>query len=327
MTLIIFIIFIALIFEFINGFHDTANAIAMSVSTRALPPKVAVVYSGVLNFIGAVSSTAVAKSIGGKIADPMHIQHGSIIVIAALISAIIWNLLTWYLGIPSSSSHTLIGSIAGAVIFGAGIHSINWAGFIDIIKALIASPILAFIVGFILIKILKFIFKEARPQPTNRGFRLFQIVTAGLTSFSHGGNDGQKTMGIIVFALVVGGFKTNLDVPLWVQVICAATMGVGTMVGGWRIIKTVGGKIFKIQPIHGFTADLSSFAVMQGATLLGLPVSTTHVTSSSVLGVGSANHFRGVKWGTAIRILIAWVITLPISAAIAGILVSIFKLF
>lgn len=327
MTLIIFIIFIALIFEFINGFHDTANAIAMSVSTRALPPKIAVVYSGVLNFIGAVSSTAVAKSIGGKIADPMHIHNGSIIVIAALISAITWNLLTWYFGIPSSSSHTLIGSIAGAVIFGSGLHSINWSGFADIIKALIASPILAFIVGFILMKILKFIFKNARPQPTNRGFRLFQIVTAGLTSFSHGGNDGQKTMGIIVFALIVGGYRTSLDVPLWVQVICALTMGVGTMVGGWRIIKTVGGKIFKIQPIHGFTADLSSFTVMQGATFLGLPVSTTHVTSSSVLGVGSANHFRGVKWGTAIRIIVAWVITLPISAAIAGILVSIFKLF
>lgn len=327
MTLIIFIIFIALIFEFINGFHDTANAIAMSVSTRALPPKIAVVYSGVLNFIGAVSSTAVAKSIGGKIADPMHIHNGSIIVIAALISAITWNLLTWYFGIPSSSSHTLIGSIAGAVIFGSGIHSINWSGFADILKALIASPILAFIVGFILMKILKFIFKNARPQPTNRGFRLFQIVTAGLTSFSHGGNDGQKTMGIIVFALIVGGYRTSLDVPLWVQVICALTMGVGTMVGGWRIIKTVGGKIFKIQPIHGFTADLSSFTVMQGATFLGLPVSTTHVTSSSVLGVGSANHFRGVKWGTAIRIIVAWVITLPISAAIAGILVSIFKLF
>lgn len=327
MTLILVIIFFALIFEFINGFHDTANAIAMSVSTRALSPKIAVVYSGILNFVGAVSSTAVAKSIGGKIADPLHIQHGSIVVLAALISAIIWNLLTWYFGIPSSSSHTLIGSIAGAVIFGSGIHSINWAGFSSIIEALIASPILAFIVGFILMKILKFLFKNARPQPTNRGFRTVQILTAGLTSFSHGGNDGQKTMGIIVFALVVGGFKHNLDVPFWVQVICAVTMALGTMVGGWRIIKTVGGKIFKIQPIHGFTADLSSFTVMQGATLLGLPVSTTHVTSSSVLGVGTANKIRGVHWGTAIRIIVAWVITLPISAAIAGILVSIFKLF
>lgn len=327
MTLIIVIIFFALIFEFINGFHDTANAIAMSVSTRALSPKIAVVYSGILNFVGAVSSTAVAKSIGGKIADPMHIKHGSIIVLAALVSAIIWNLLTWYFGIPSSSSHTLIGSIAGAVIFGSGLHSINWAGFGSIIEALITSPILAFIVGFILMKILKVLFKNARPQPTNRGFRTIQILTAGLTSFSHGGNDGQKTMGIIVFALVVGGFKHNLDVPFWVQVICAVTMAFGTMVGGWRIIKTVGGKIFKIQPIHGFTADLSSFTVMQGATLLGLPVSTTHVTSSSVLGVGSANKFRGVQWGTAVRIIVTWVITLPISATLAGILVSIFKLF
>ncbi|WEG14791.1 inorganic phosphate transporter [Pullulanibacillus sp. KACC 23026] len=327
MTLIITIIFFALIFEFINGFHDTANAIAMSVSTRALSPKIAVVYSGIINFIGAVSSTAVAKSIGGNIADPMNIKHGSMIVIAALISAIIWNLLTWYFGIPSSSSHTLIGSIAGAVIMGSGLHSVNWAGFSTIIEGLLISPVLAFIVGFIVMKILKLLFRKARPQPTNRGFRLVQILTAGLTSYSHGGNDGQKTMGIIVFALVVGGFKTNLDVPLWVQIICALTMALGTMVGGWRIIKTVGGKIFKIQPIHGFASDFTSFAVMQTATHFGLPVSTTHVTSSSVLGVGSANHFRSVRWGTAIRILIAWVITLPISAILAGVIVSILKLF
>lgn len=326
MTLIVTIIFFALIFEFINGFHDTANAIAMSVSTRALKPKVAVIYSGILNFIGAVSSTAVAKSIGGKIADPLHIQNGSIIVLSALLSAILWNLVTWYFGIPSSSSHTLIGSIAGAVIFGSGLHSINWTGFTDIIKALIISPILAYIVGFILMKVLHLILKNAPPR-TNRVLRFLQIISAGLTSFSHGGNDGQKTMGIIAFALVTGGFKSTLEIPLWVQIICAFTMGLGTMIGGWRIIKTVGGKIFKIQPLHGFTADLTSFTVMQGATALGVPVSTTHVTSSAVLGVGSAKRFRGVNWGVAVRIIITWVITLPISAAIAGIIVSIIKLF
>jgi inorganic phosphate transporter, PiT family len=326
MSVIITIIILALIFEFINGFHDTANAIAMSVSTKALKPRIAVVYAGGMNFIGAISSTAVAKSIGGDIADPFNIENGLIIVIAALISAIFWNLFTWLYGIPSSSSHTLIGSVAGAVIFGSGLNSINWGGFTDILKALIISPFLAFIVGFILMKILKMIFKNANPHRTNRGFRSFQIVTAGLAAFSHGGNDGQKTMGIIVFALVAGGFQSALEVPFWVQIICATAIGLGTMIGGMRIIKTVGGKIFKITPINGFAADLSSFTVMQGATLIGVPVSTTHVASSSVLGVGSAKRFRGVNWGVARTIIITWVITLPISAIIAGLVVSILKL-
>lgn len=327
MTLIITIIILALVFDFINGFHDTANAIAMSVSTRALSPKFAVVYAGVLNFIGAITSQAVAKSIGGKIADPFHIENGLVIIIAALLSAIFWNLFTWYYGIPSSSSHTLIGSVAGAVIFGSGLNSINWVGFIDIIKALVISPFLAFFIGFLLMKLLRVIFKNANPHRMNRGFRSFQILAGGLAAFSHGGNDGQKTMGIIVFALVAGGFQSTLDVPFWVQVMCAATIGLGTMIGGMRIIRTVAKKLFKVQPINGFAADLSSFTVMQGATMLGIPVSTTHVASSSILGVGSAKRFRGVNWGIAGRMIVTWVITLPISAAIAGILVSIIKIF
>ncbi|NHM30910.1 inorganic phosphate transporter [Neobacillus terrae] len=327
MSIIITIIFLALIFEFINGFHDTANAIAMSVSTRALPPRFAVFYAGVLNFIGAITSQAVAKSIGGKIADPFKIENGLAIVIAALIAAIIWNLVTWYFGIPSSSSHTLIGSVAGAVIVGSGFHSINWVGFTDIIKALIISPFLAFIIGFILMKILRALFKNVNPHRATRGFRTFQIIAGGLAAFSHGGNDGQKTMGIIVFAMVAGGFQSTLDVPLWVQIICAAAMGIGTMIGGMRIIKTVAKRLFKVQPINGFAADLSSFTVMQGATMLGLPVSTTHVASCSILGVGSAKRFKGVNWGVAGKMVITWIITLPISAAIAGIIISIMKLF
>lgn len=327
MTVFIIILILALIFEFINGFHDTANAIAMSVSTRALSPRFAVVYAGVLNFVGALISEAVAKSIGGKIADPFQIENGMIIVIAALIAAIFWNLFTWYYGIPSSSSHTLIGSVAGAVIFGQGLDSINWEGFTDIIRALIISPFLAFGVGYILMKILRVIFKNANPYRATRGFRWFQIAASGLAAFSHGGNDGQKTMGIIVFALVAGGYQSTLDVPTWVQVICAGTIGLGTMIGGMRIIKTVAKKIFKVQPINGFAADLSSFAVLQGATMLGVPVSTTHVSSSSILGVGSAKRFKGVNWGVAIRIVTTWVITLPISALIAGIVITILKLF
>ena len=323
MTIIITVIILGLIFDFINGFHDTANAIAMSVSTRALSPRIAVIYAGVLNFLGAITSQAVAKSIGGKIADPSLIHNGMAIVIAALLSAILWNLITWYFGIPSSSSHTLIGSVAGAVIFGSGLHSINWVGFTDIIKGLIISPFLAFFIGFILMKLLRIIFKNANPHGTTRGFRWFQILAGGLAAFSHGGNDGQKTMGIIVFALVAGGFQSTLNVPFWVQVLCAAAMGMGTMIGGMRIIKTVAKKLFKVQPVNGFAADLSSFAVMQGATLLGIPVSTTHVASCSILGVGSAKRFRGVNWGVAGRMIITWVITLPISAAIAGIVITI----
>ncbi|USK60759.1 inorganic phosphate transporter [Peribacillus asahii] len=327
MTTIIIILILALIFEFINGFHDTANAIAMSVSTKALSPRFAVIYAGVLNFIGALVSQAVAKSIGGKIANPFEIENGLLIVIAALIAAIFWNLLTWYYGIPSSSSHTLIGSVAGAVIFGSGLNSINWEGFTDIIKALIISPFLAFAVGFILMKILANIFKNANPHRATRGFRGFQIVASGLAAFSHGGNDGQKTMGIIVFALVAGGYQSTLDVPFWVQVTCAATIGLGTMIGGMRIIKTVARRIFKVQPINGFAADLTSFLVLQSATTLGLPVSTTHVSSSAILGVGASKRIRGVNWGVAIRIVTTWVITLPISALIAGLVIIIIKMF
>ncbi len=327
MTIIVIILILALIFEFINGFHDTANAIAMSVSTRALSPRFAVIYAGILNFIGALVSQAVAKSIGGKIADPFQIENGLYIVIAALIAAIFWNLFTWYYGIPSSSSHTLIGSVAGAVIFGSGLNSINWQGFTDIIQALIISPFLAFGVGFVLMKILALLLKNLNPHRATRGLRGFQIIASGLAAYSHGGNDGQKTMGIIVFALVAGGFQSTLDVPFWVQVTCAATIGLGTMIGGMRIIKTVAKKIFKVQPINGFAADLSSFAVLQGATMLGLPVSTTHVSSSSILGVGSAKRIRGVNWGVAIRIVTTWVITLPISALIAGLIITIINFF
>ncbi|MCP8970003.1 inorganic phosphate transporter [Ectobacillus ponti] len=327
MTTIIIILILALAFEFINGFHDTANAIAMSVSTKALSPRFAVFYAGALNFVGALVSQAVAKSIGGKIADPFHIENGLLIVIAALISSIFWNLLTWYYGIPSSSSHTLIGSVAGAVIAGSGFGTINWAGFADIIKALIISPFLAFFGGFIIMKILAVLFKNANPRQATRGFRGFQVVASGLAAFSHGGNDGQKTMGIIVFALVAGGFQSTLDVPFWVQVLCAATIGAGTMIGGMRIIETVAKRIFKVQPVNGFAADLTTFLVLQGATMLGLPVSTTHVSSSSILGVGASKRVRGVNWGVAIRIVTTWVITLPISALIAGIIMTILKLF
>jgi len=311
------VVILALSFDFINGFHDTANAIATSVSTRALKPRVAILMAAVMNFLGAISFTGVAKTIGGGVANPADLEFGVQVVIAALISAIAWNLITWWFGIPSSSSHALIGSLAGAVIASAGFEKINASGFLDILKALLISPLIAFAAGFIIMWLLKRIFGRTSPHQVNKGFRFSQIITAAFQSFSHGTNDAQKAMGIIVFALVAAGIQDNMDVPLWVKISAATAMALGTSVGGWKIIKTMGTKIFKIEPINGFAADMGSAAVILTATMLHLPVSTTHVITSSILGVGSAKRFSAVRWGTAGRILIAWVITIPITVVMA----------
>lgn len=320
LTILIIIVTLALLFDFINGFHDTANAIATSISTRALSPRVAVLYAAILNFVGAVISSKVASTVGGKIANPATIVHGVEIVIAALISAILWNLLTWYFAIPSSSSHTLFGSLAGAVIAGAGFFSVNWSGFINIIVILVISPIVAFGVGFLIMAIIKrlVIWKgNTSRSKLNRLFRFLQIISAGLLSYSHGGNDAQKAMGIIVFALVSAGYQTNLDVPLWVKVAAAIAMGLGTSIGGMRIIKTVSRKIIKIEPINGFASDLTSSLVIQTSTSLGMPLSTTHVISSAIIGTGSVMRFHEVKWGTVGRMIMTWIITIPISIVLA----------
>lgn len=330
-TVLIFIVVLALLFDFINGFHDTANAIATSISTRALSPRFAVIYAACLNFVGAVIFSGVAKTIGGKIADPSKLAHGTEIVIAALIAAIAWNLLTWYFGIPSSSSHTLIGALAGAVWAGAGLHSINWKGFVQIIEILILSPIVAFGVGYAVMALIKyFIIATGNKSRSkfNRAFRTMQIVSAGLLSYSHGGNDAQKAMGIIVFGLVAAGVQTDLDVPLWVKISAATAMGLGTSIGGWRIIKTVSRNIIKIEPINGFATDLTSSIVIQTSTAMGMPLSTTHVISSAIIGTGSVLRFHDVKWGTVTRMLMTWVITIPISMALAYVLYMIlFRVF
>lgn len=311
------VVFLALSFDFINGFHDTANAIATSVSTRALKPRVAVLMAAVMNFLGALTFTGVAKTIGGGVANPADLEFGVEIVIAALLSAIAWNLITWWFGIPSSSSHALIGSLAGAVIAGAGLGAVNGSGLTDIMKALLLSPLIAFAAGFSLMWILKRVFANRSPHQINKGFRFGQILTAMFQSFSHGTNDAQKAMGIIVFALVAAGLQDNMDVPLWVKISAATAMALGTSVGGWKIIKTMGTKIFKIEPINGFAADMGSAAVILTATMLHLPVSTTHVITSSILGVGSAKRFSAVRWGVAGRIVIAWIITIPITVLLA----------
>jgi PiT family inorganic phosphate transporter len=314
---IIVVVVLALSFDFINGFHDTANTIATSISTKALPARVAIIFSAFMNLLGAMAFTGVAKTIGGKIADPLKLEHGMIIVAAALVAAITWNLVTWYFGIPSSSSHALIGSLAGAVIAAEGITGVNYAGFITILEALIISPVIAFFVGFIIMSLIRTVFKNSNPGKMNRNFRTLQIFTAGWQAFSHGTNDAQKSMGIITFALVAGGFQADLDVPGWVKITCAVAMALGTSAGGYRIIKTIGTRIIKLEPASGFASDVSSAMIIILATLFKMPVSTTHVISSSIMGVGSAKRISSVRWSTGQQMLVAWTITLPVTAFLA----------
>lgn len=325
--IIVITVILALAFDFINGFHDTANAIATSVSTKALSPRQAIVLASIMNFLGAIAFTGVAKTIAKDIVNLKGIPNGSIVILAALIAAIAWNLITWYYGIPSSSSHALIGSIVGAAIAAAGLSSINLTGFIAIIKALIFSPLLAFVVGYLMYALLKLLFKNANLAKTNTRFRRVQVITASLQAFTHGTNDAQKSMGIISMALVAGNYIKPGEIPFWVQISCAIAMALGTSVGGWRIIKTVGTQIMKIKPVSGVAADLTSAAVIFGASHIGMPVSTTHVISSAILGVGSSYRVKGVKWATGKRMIITWFITLPISAAIAGVSYLIIALF
>lgn len=319
LTITVIIIILALTFDFINGFHDTANSIATSVSTKALKPRQAVILAATMNFVGAMTFTGVAQTITKDIVDPFTLANGSMVITAALIAAIAWNLITWYYGIPSSSSHAIIGSIAGAAIGAAGFNALNYSGFLKIIQALIFSPIIAFVIGFIVYSVFKIIFKDNdNLTKTNRKFRYFQILTASLQAYTHGTNDAQKAMGIITMALIANNYVTTTEIPFWVQFACATAIGLGTSAGGWRIIKTVGGKIMKIRPVNGVAADLTGAMVIFGATFIHLPVSTTHVISSSILGVGSAHRIKGVKWGTAQRMIITWFITLPISALLAA---------
>lgn len=327
LILTILIVFFAFAFDFINGFHDTANAIATSVSTRALTPRRAIILAATMNFVGAITFTGVAKTITKDIVDPFAIANGSAVILAALISAIIWNLVTWYYGIPSSSSHALIGSIAGAAISAAGFGILNYSGFIKILEALIFSPFIALAVGFLMMTLFKNLFQRTSLYKTNKGFRIFQVFTAALQSFTHGTNDAQKAMGIVTMALIAGGYTTSTDIPMWVRFGAATAMGLGTSIGGWKIIKTVGGKIMKIRPVNGAAADLSSALIIFGATTIHLPVSTTHVISSAIMGVGSAQRVKGVKWGVARKIVLTWIITLPISAIMASLIYQLVNLF
>lgn len=312
------VVFLALAFDYINGFHDTANAIATSVSTRAIEPKKAIMMTAALNFFGAMVSTGVAKTIGGDIVmSPSLINSG--IISAALIGAIVWNLLTWYWGIPSSSSHALIGGIIGAVGWSVGFDALNESGILKIFFSLILSPLVAMVGGYIIMKLLLLLFGRFSPIVLNDRFRSMQIVSAVMMAFSHGSNDAQKAMGIITLTLLSGGYIDTLDVPLWVKLCCATAMAFGTAVGGWKIISTMGTKIFKLETINGFAADLNSAITIFTATFLHLPVSTTHVVSGSLLGVGASKRIKAVNWGVARSMVMAWFVTIPLSGIVAAI--------
>lgn len=317
-SLIILVVVLALTFDFINGFHDTANAIATCVSTRAIRPGVAIIGTAVLNFLGAMISTGVAKTIGGDIVTSASMIN-EVIIVAGLIGAIIWNLLTWWFGMPSSSSHALIGGIIGAVIVSVGVSALNGWGILKIVLSLVISPVAAMAIGYILMKIVFAICHSFKPARVNLTANRLQVLSAALMAFSHGSNDAQKSMGIITLALLSGGFIGSLEVPDIVKLLCAAAMAAGTSVGGWKIIRTVGGKIFKMHPIHGFAADLNSSLVIFSATMLHLPVSTTHVVSGSIMGVGSAERVKAVHWDVARQMVTAWVMTIPCTALMGAI--------
>lgn len=314
---------IALVFDFINGFHDSANAIATVVSTRVLSPRQAVLMAGVLNLIGAVAlGTGVALTVGGGIVDQSVVLGDQWLVMTALFGAIAWNLLTWYVGLPSSSSHALIGGLIGATVAAGHAPALQMQGILmKVIVPLVLSPIAGIVLGFAMMVGLLWIVHRMSPDPVNRSFRKLQLVSAAFMSLSHGTNDAQKSMGIITLAMIVGGHLAKGSAPpFWVIVACGVAMALGTAMGGWRIVRTLGSKIIKLDPIHGFAAETTASLVILTATLFHAPVSTTHVISGSILGAGSSQRLNAVRWGVAGNMLSAWVLTIPASALVAWVL-------
>lgn len=326
-TITVFIVILSLIFDFINGFHDTATAVATSISTRALTPKTAILICAIFNFLGAFSGTAVAKTVGDNI-----VNHSSIpqwVILCVLISSIIWNLITWYFGIPSSSSHALIGALVGAgIAYTCTFSVVNWYNlFHSVILWLFISPVIGFGVGYIIMLILNWILKPFKFKVVNKIFLKMQVVAGAFMAFNHGSNDAQKSMGIITMALLSGGLISTFEVPSWVILACALAMTLGTSLGGKKIIKTMGSGMAKLTPVNGFAAQTGAATVICIATLFHAPVSTTHIISTTIMGVGASKRFKSVKWGVAKSIVWAWVLTIPITAGISAILIFIAKLF
>jgi PiT family inorganic phosphate transporter len=312
---------VALFFDFTNGFHDTANAIGTAIGTRALPPRLAVGLSAVLNLVGAVVTTQllhaeVANTVGSLVAPSGGVALS--MLIAVLFGAITWNLFTWRAGLPSSSSHALIGALIGMGLTAYGIDAVQWGEVVPVFIALITSPIAGLILAYVVTVVLLNLLRRARPSQANNVFRRLQIFSSGFVAFSHGANDAQKTMAIITLALFSSGYLSEFAVPTWVALAAALAIGLGTWAGGWRIIRTMGTRIVRMDPVHGFSAQTVAASVIQVATAWGLPVSTTQVVSGTVMGAGATRRFSAVRWGVARRIVWAWVFTIPASAALAA---------
>lgn len=305
---------VALVFEFVNGFHDTANAVATSIATKAISPRGALMLAALCNFLGALLSTRVAETVGKGIINQDYIYLS--ILLAGLLGGLLWNLITWYLAVPTSSSHALIGGLGGAAITAAGLMAVNWWGLLKIIFSLLISPVIGFLGGYLFFYLLRLIMPSCEQK--NGSFRHIQLGSASLIALSHGSNDAQKMMGIITMALFSSGYLAELKVPIWVMLLCAATITAGTAAGGWRIIRTLGLRITKLLPCHGFSAEMSSFLVISGATAIGAPVSTTHVVASSIMGVGATRGWKNVAWSLASAIGLAWALTIPCSALLAS---------
>ena len=316
--MLVVVVLLALAFDYTNGFHDTANAIATSVATRALAPRYAILMAAAFNFIGAFAGTAVAKTVGSGLVDEKTTTQG--IIAAALIGAIVWNLITWQQGLPSSSSHALIGGLLGATVVAAGTGALKIDGIRNkVLVPMFTSPLLGFFIAFALMVALYWIFRSARRRPMSVRFRRLQILSAAFMAFAHGSNDAQKTMGVITLALVTAGVIPDFTVPIWVIAASATALSLGTAVGGWRIMHTMGQRVAKLEPVHGFAAETTSASILLATAHLGMPVSTTQVISGAIMGVGSSQGWRHVRWGVARQILIAWVLTIPAAGLLAAV--------
>jgi inorganic phosphate transporter, PiT family len=317
-VLLLFIIAVALVFDFLNGFHDAANSIATVVSTRVLAPQKAVLWAAFFNFVAAfVLGTHVAKTIGSGMIDLSAVNHE--VVLAGLLGAIAWNLITWYYGLPVSSSHALIGGYAGAAVAKAGFGAIIPGGWVKTLLFIVLSPTIGALLGFVMMVSVSWIFRRWHPFRLDQLFRRLQLLSAALYSLGHGGNDAQKTMGIITGVLVTSGVLKKFEVPLWVILLSHAAIALGTMFGGWRIVKTMGTKITKLQPMGGFCAETAAAINIVGVTLYGIPVSTTHTITGAIMGVGATRRLSAVKWGVAQRIVWAWIMTIPLAALMAAV--------
>ncbi len=325
--LLVIIVLVALVFDFTNGAHDCANAIATVVSTKVMSPRSAVMMAASLNLFGALLGEEVAHTLGSGIVNTDMVMGSQILVLAALIGAIAWNLITWYYGIPSSSSHALIGGLMGAAICHAGLSSLNGLSiFKKVLLPLVLSPLAGFGVSYAVMTLIMLIFWRANRHSVSRWFEKLQILSSAFMATSHGLNDAQKTMGIITLALFLFHEIDTIHVPLWVKLACAMAMAMGTALGGWKIVKTMGHRIFKLEPVHGFAAETSAAMVITGASLFGAPISTTHTISACVFGVGATKRLSAVRWGIAGNLVVAWILTIPASALIAGATFYVFTL-